>query len=150
MPTPRFELQRQSHSPEGLNALPTASKNTAIAWEIRRALNPFRESQSRREETQFYRRLIPKDGGCIIDVGANGGSKTEIFRTLAARVIAIEPDPVSAGLLRKRFPWRPSVIVRQCAVADKPGTISFFVAWPFIAHAQRAGKDKEEDNQRNL
>ena len=80
--------------------MPTAFINTAIAWEIRRALNPFRELQSRREETQFYRRLIPKDGGCIIDVGANGGSKTEIFRALAARVIAIEPDPVSAGLLR--------------------------------------------------
>jgi FkbM family methyltransferase len=78
------------------------------------------------KEFCFYKSLI--DGatrGCIIDVGANGGEKAEIFRRLASCVIAVEPDPTSADLLRKRFRWRPDVQVRQCAVADRAGTISF-------------------------
>jgi FkbM family methyltransferase len=59
-------------------------------------------------------------------VGANNGSKTEIFRRLAERVVSIEPDPTSARLLRTRFKWRPEVIVRECAITDRPGVVSFY------------------------
>ena len=61
-----------------------------------------------------------------MDVGANHGSKTEIFRKLADRVVAVEPDPSSAGLLRRRFKWRRSVVVCQCAVTDTPGSKAFY------------------------
>jgi FkbM family methyltransferase len=102
----------------------TALKKTAVSWEIRRVL---RDTRERALERRFYEHLIAKgEEGCIIDVGANNGSKTEIFRNLASPVVAIEPDPASAHLLRTRFRWRPGVIVRQCAIADKSDTIRFY------------------------
>ena len=77
-------------------------------------------------EIQFYKRLVnASEAGCILDIGANIGSKTEIFLDLASCVIAIEPDPVSAQTLRKRFRWKP-VDVREVAVSSETGIISFY------------------------
>ena len=105
----------------------TAFKRTALSWEIRRLMRPLRDTRERSLERRFYENVIAKDAeGCIIDVGANNGGKTELFRNLASRVVAIEPDPASAQLLRTRFMWRSGVVVRQCAVAEKPGTIPFY------------------------
>jgi FkbM family methyltransferase len=110
-------------------------KSSAPAWELRRALRPFRESADRVAERSFYHRLIPEGRtGCIIDVGANAGGKTEIFRRLAAHVVAIEPDPASARLLRARFRFRPSVTVLQCAISESVGNISFFQFEPGSAY----------------
>lgn len=110
-------------------------KLSAPAWELRRALRPFREGEEGVAERSFYHRLIPAGRtGCIIDVGANAGGKTEIFRRLAARVVAIEPDPESARLLRGRFRFRPAVTVRQCAIAATAGNISFFQFEPGSAY----------------
>jgi FkbM family methyltransferase len=100
---------------------------TAVSWEIRRALQGLRDTRERVLERRFYEHLIAKDAeGCIIDVGANSGSKTELFRNLASSVVAIEPDPTSSHLLRTRFRWRSDVIVRQCAISDKSGVIPFY------------------------
>jgi FkbM family methyltransferase len=104
----------------------TALKQTAISWEIRRALQPLRDRPGRALERRFYWQLMARGAGTIIDVGANGGDKTEIFRRLAERVISIEPDPTSARVLRTRFKWHPEVIVRECVITDKPGTVPFY------------------------
>jgi FkbM family methyltransferase len=106
-------------------------KRTTLSWELRRAIWLFRETHQRALERQFYRNLIPKDDlGCIVDVGANGGSKTEIFRALASRVVAVEPDPSSAQLLRNRFRLRPGIVVQESAIAERSGMIPFYVFEP--------------------
>jgi FkbM family methyltransferase len=107
-----------------------ALKQSAISWEIRRALQPLRNTRERALERLFYKQLIPRGAGTIIDVGANNGSKTEIFLRLAERVVAIEPDPTSAELLRTRFKWRPKVIVREYAITDRAGTVPFYQFQP--------------------
>jgi FkbM family methyltransferase len=104
-----------------------AFKRTAVSWELRRALRKLRESSERAAEWRFYETLIRKDAeGCIVDVGASSGGKTEIFRTLGSRVVAVEPDTASAEVLRARFKWRTGVHIRECAVADVAGTIPFY------------------------
>lgn len=106
----------------------SALKNTAIAWQLRRSSiwKQYRESPARRAEIKFYGDLVDASkAGYIIDVGANSGSKTEIFLDLASRVIAIEPDPVSARTLRKRFRWKP-VEVREVAISRETGTVPFY------------------------
>ncbi|MGA7323781.1 MAG: FkbM family methyltransferase [Rhodomicrobium sp.] len=108
----------------------TALKQTAASWEIRRVLQPFRDTQQSILERHFYRRLIGDSAGAIIDVGANRGSKTEIFRRLSERVVAIEPDPTSAHILRTRFCWRPEVIILQCAITEKSGAVPFYQFGP--------------------
>jgi FkbM family methyltransferase len=109
-------------------AMLSGLKNNAIVWQLRRSSIWRRYSQNsdRRAEIKFYEGLInASEVGCIIDVGANIGSKTEIFLNLASRVIAIEPDPVSARTLRKRFRWKP-VVVREVAISSEPGTVPFY------------------------
>jgi FkbM family methyltransferase len=106
----------------------TALKNSAVAWQLRRTSlwKRYRQSADRCAEIKFYEGIISAfETGCIIDVGANIGSKTEIFLSLAPRVIAIEPDPVSARILRKRFYWKP-VEVREVAISNEVGRIKLY------------------------
>jgi FkbM family methyltransferase len=79
----------------------------------------------RHAEVGFYRRLLTgfQKGDLIFDVGANYGSKTDIFLRLGARVLAIEPDlsnqqVLSRRFLRYRFSKRPVVIIGK-ALSDR-------------------------------
>lgn len=102
-------------------------KNSAPAWQLRRTAvwKHYRQHPSRPAEIKFYGRLTDaSEPGCIIDVGANHGSKTEIFVDLASRVIAIEPDPSAAMTLRKRFRWN-AVEVIQAAISSEVGVAVF-------------------------
>ena len=103
-------------------------KNSAAAWQLRRTSvwKRYKQSSDRYAEIKFYEGLISASKpGCIIDVGVNIGQKTEIFLNLASHVIAIEPDPVSARTLRKRFRWKP-VDVREVAISNEPGSVTFY------------------------
>jgi FkbM family methyltransferase len=104
-----------------------AFKQTAVSWELRRAKKLlYGNSNEQLAERQFYASIIPQGRGSILDVGANAGTKTEIFRHFAERVVAIEPDPTSAETLRRRFRWRLGVTVRQCAITSASGSILFY------------------------
>jgi FkbM family methyltransferase len=94
--------------------------------------------EDRRKELNFYRNLLSgfRKGDLIFDVGANHGSKTSIFLSLGARVIAIEPDEANQEILREMFlkyrlKPKPVVVVGKalsdrCAVEtmwiDEPGS----------------------------
>lgn len=89
-----------------------------------------------RKEEGFYRSLL--DGlGCddvIFDVGANVGAKTEVFLSLGARVVAVEPDEAAQATLRDRFlryriRSRPVTIVGK-AVSDRIGTEKMWIDGP--------------------
>jgi hypothetical protein len=58
---------------------------------IHRALNR-RERVTFREGLTFYRQFI-RPGDLCFDIGANVGHKTEMFLSLGARVISVEPQP---------------------------------------------------------
>jgi FkbM family methyltransferase len=112
-------------------------KQTALAWEVRRLRQVVRgETPLQIEERRFYASVIPRGttGGCIVDVGGNTGSKAEIFRHLAGRVLVIEPDPASAETLRRRFRWRKVVTIRECAVTDHTGSVVFYQFTPGSAY----------------
>jgi FkbM family methyltransferase len=56
-----------------------------------------------------------------IDVGANIGTYTYFLRRHAARVVAYEPNPSLAELLRRAF---PDVRVRNVAASDRAGMVT--------------------------
>src|SRR5690242_6305151 len=59
----------------------------------------------RSAEVSFYRQLLNgfSKRDLIFDVGANHGSKSDIFLRLGARVVAVEPDETNQSILRQKF-----------------------------------------------
>lgn len=92
--------------------------------------------RSRRQEVQFYRRLLVgfEPGNLIFDIGANVGAKTDLFLRLGARVVAVEPDDECSRGLAERFLEfrmypRPVTIVRS-AVSDTVGAAEMLIDGP--------------------
>lgn len=77
---------------------------------------PWRGAQLRR----FYRRFVPA-GGLAFDVGAHAGNRVAAFRQLGARVVALEPQPDFARMLRRRFGGDASVVVLEQALGRERG-----------------------------
>jgi FkbM family methyltransferase len=59
----------------------------------------------RASEIAFYRTVLKGflKNDLIFDVGANHGSKTDIFLRLGAKVVSVEPDEANQTILRERF-----------------------------------------------
>ena len=62
----------------------------------------------------------------IVDAGANIGASALWFSELypAARVVAIEPDPGNAAMLRRNVAGRDAVTVVEAALGGEPGRVS--------------------------
>jgi FkbM family methyltransferase len=83
--------------------------------------------------TSFYRQFVP-DKALVFDVGANVGLYTEIFLSLGARVIAIEPNPACAETLEKIRP-RNRVVVERVAVGSKESELPLFLCDDSSTHS---------------
>lgn len=108
-------------------------RDSQVGWELRRNAvwrsycRAFRDRKAEDAYEQFYRSAIGPEGGLgILDIGANVGGKTEIFRQLADWVVAVEPDPELARRLRRRFFFRKGVRIEECAISDRPGTVQLY------------------------
>jgi FkbM family methyltransferase len=91
---------------------------------------------ARDRQMDFYRRLLPelRHGDLIFDVGANEGSKTDLFLRMGARVVAIDPDETNQLILQERFvkfrlARKPVVIVGK-AVSDNNTMESMWIDGP--------------------
>jgi FkbM family methyltransferase len=90
----------------------------------------------REREVLFYRQLLTgyESGDLIFDVGANHGSKADIFLRLDARVIAIDPDEANGELLNQRFlnyrVWKKPIVVVEKAVSDNQGIETIWIDTP--------------------
>lgn len=97
------------------------------------------------EETAFLQRSL-KPGMTMIDVGANVG----FMALLAAKsvgaegtVLAIEPDPGNAELLRANVERNgyKNISIQRCAVGAEPGTAQLFrSAWNMGNHRLNPGE----------
>jgi FkbM family methyltransferase len=71
---------------------------------------------------RFYSTLV-RPGELVFDVGANIGDRTEIFRALGARVVAIEPQRHCLERLEAAFGGDPQVHIVAAGLAAEPGTM---------------------------
>jgi FkbM family methyltransferase len=91
---------------------------------------------TRSKELEFYRGLLNgfRKGDLIFDVGANDGSKTDIFLRLGARVVSVEPDEANQQVLRDKFlrhrltPKR--VVVVGKAISDRSTIETMWIDGP--------------------
>ena len=69
----------------------------------------------------LYRPFV-RPGDLVFDIGAHVGDRVRAFRALGARVVAVEPQPALARLLRLLHGRDPGVVVEELAVGGSEGT----------------------------
>lgn len=74
----------------------------------------------------FYSRFV-RPGALVFDVGANLGNHTEIFASLGARVVALEPNPDCVSHIRRSYPGH-SIDVVNTAVGACAGVATIRIA----------------------
>jgi FkbM family methyltransferase len=84
---------------------------------------PFRLLRLRR----FYRAFVGP-GSVVFDVGAHLGNRVRAFRSLDARVIALEPQTSCEAVLRRLYGGDPRVDVVPEAVGSEPGEAELHVS----------------------
>ncbi|MFZ5555992.1 MAG: FkbM family methyltransferase [Pseudomonadota bacterium] len=75
----------------------------------------------------FYSAFVAR-GSLAFDIGAHAGNRVRCFRRLGARVVAVEPQPDFARLLRFLFRGDPDVTVVEAAVGATAGSARLQVA----------------------
>ena len=84
---------------------------------------PGRRRRMRRLYAQF---VAP--GDLVFDIGAHAGNRTRTLLSLGCRVVAVEPQPDFARLLRTVFGRRPDVEVVEAAVAETAGRVELSIS----------------------
>jgi FkbM family methyltransferase len=67
-------------------------------------------------------------GDVVFDVGAHAGNRVRALAALGCHVVAIEPQPAFAALLRRLFARTPRVTVVEGAVGRSEGTADLAVS----------------------
>ena len=84
---------------------------------------PLRQRRLRRFYSQFVSR-----GDLVFDLGAHAGNRTRAFAAMGCRVVAVEPQPDFARLLRALFAGSADVEVIEAAVVEKAGRASLLIS----------------------
>jgi FkbM family methyltransferase len=93
-------------------------RNAKRGVEVARRLNTWTDVDQ--AWMTFYQRFVgPTD--IVFDVGANVGMRTKIFRRIASKTIAVEPQSWCAGVLRHAFGDDARVTVEPYALGNEPG-----------------------------
>lgn len=87
----------------------------------------------------LYRRFL-RPGDLAFDIGAHVGDRTSSFRRLGARVVALEPQPGPARVLRLLHGRDPDVALLRSAAGDREGAVTLHVnsANPTVSTASDA------------
>lgn len=90
---------------------------------VLRSLRIYYGDRARSAAMQRLYAEFVRDGDLAFDIGAHIGDRVRAFRRLGARVIAVEPQPALARILRLFYGRDPMVVIEQAAVGRRPGTI---------------------------
>lgn len=85
-----------------------------------------RATQDRIRKRAFFSQFVSQ-GDLVFDVGANLGNYAEIFASLGAKVVALEPNPDCVSHIRRSYPG-PSIDVINTAVGAIPGVATIQLA----------------------
>lgn len=95
-----------------------------------------RQIDARNGELRFYRDFLKglRKGDLIFDIGANEGTKTDVFLRLGARVVSVDPDEDCQNVLRgkfMRFRLIPkSVVIVGKALSDRSTVETMWIDGP--------------------
>ena len=86
-----------------------------------RTTNTPLNSSVQPELVHFFSSIINKGDLCY-DIGANLGTKSDIFLSLGATVVCVEPQPECVKMLRKKYRSNTNVTIVAKGISDKTGT----------------------------
>lgn len=84
----------------------------------------FKRFQQRK---QFYSAFV-KPGDVCFDVGANLGTRSEVFLDLGASVLAVEPQECCACVLKEKFGTHPRFTLIEKALDKQEGQTEFYLS----------------------
>jgi len=76
---------------------------------------------------RFYGRFV-REGGLAFDIGAHVGNRVACWRRLGSRVVAVEPQPRYADLLRRIFVDDPAVRIEEALLDAAEGTVALHLS----------------------
>jgi len=109
---------------------------TSFVYDLYWRIVDDRYINARRKEVESYRDLLEgfQSGDLILDIGANDGTKANIFLRLGARVVAVEPDEHNQEVLRQRFLsyrlFKKPVTIVGKAVSDRNAVETMWINAP--------------------
>jgi FkbM family methyltransferase len=97
----------------------------------------------RRRMRQLYGGFVSR-GDVVFDIGAHAGNRARAFAQLGCRVIAVEPQPDFAALLRRLFRGSGRVDVLELAVSDEAGLAELSISerTPTVTTIARTWRDR--------
>jgi FkbM family methyltransferase len=100
---------------------------------------PLRQRRLKTLYSQFVRA-----GDLVFDIGAHAGNHVRAFSALGCRVVALEPQPDFARLLRMLSARRPDVRVIEAGVGRAPGrgTLSISERTPTVTSLVEGWRDR--------
>lgn len=112
------------HMPES-----TARPSMLNSWFVRNLVPPLlvralTRGTRRKTEIELLGRLYGQfvgSGDLCFDIGANLGNRVRCFRTLGARVVAVEPQALCLRALRKEFDRDQDVVIVPAAAGPVQG-----------------------------
>lgn len=78
-------------------------------------------------QLHFYQAVLGPRLNLVFDIGANVGDTTRMFRTIARKVVALEPDDENYSILKMRFGSNSKVRIVKKAVSETEGEAEFFI-----------------------
>ena len=75
---------------------------------------------------RLYARFV-RPGDLVFDIGAHVGDRVASFRRLGARVVAAEPQPAAAKVLKLLYGRSRGVVIEAIAVGRAAGTIGLMI-----------------------
>jgi len=87
---------------------------------------PFFRWSERRNKHALYSRFATA-GDLVFDIGAHMGEVAEVFLSIGAKVLCVEPNPHCLNVLRERFGGDSRATILAEGVGETKGTLEFFV-----------------------
>jgi FkbM family methyltransferase len=75
---------------------------------------------------RLYATLVPK-GGLAFDIGSHVGDRIGSFRRCGARVLALEPQPLCARVIREIYGGDRDVALCEAACGPRPGKLTLHI-----------------------
>jgi FkbM family methyltransferase len=89
---------------------------SARAYGVARSLVTYHGQPWRNARRRLFYGQFVRPGRVAFDIGAHVGDRIRCWRSLGARVLAVEPQPDFAWLLRRFFGRDPGVTVLACGI----------------------------------